>query len=363
MDLQRYHRQLLLPQVGEEGQRRLASSHALIVGCGALGSCQAEILARAGVGRLTLVDRDCVELTNLQRQVLFREQDAREGVPKAQAAKQQLKEINSDITVGAVVDDFNFTNAERLALHAPDRVNVILDGLDNFQTRYLLNDLAVKYALPYVYGGAVSTQGMMMPVLPIADSAPWETGDSTPCLRCIFEEEPAAGTTPTCDTAGVLSPVVILIASLQAAEAIKILLGKYKDVRRTLFNIDIWSNRIHEMALPAPNPDCHCCGRRDFTYLVGERNTRTTSLCGTGSVQVTPTAGNKDIDLSALAERLAPHGVFELKGMLLRGTLENEKGDNGQPCKLTVFPNGRTIVNGISDPARALTIHARYIGA
>jgi adenylyltransferase/sulfurtransferase len=223
-NLDRYHRQTLLPGIGDAGQRRLLATHALIVGCGALGSCLADALARAGVGTLTIVDRDLVEITNLQRQILYDESDVREGMPKAEAAARRLREINSSIDIRPVIDDFDARNAERLSGGA----DIIIDGLDNFETRYLLNDLAVARGLPYIYGGAVGTQGMSVPILPhprkrvgSGGAISWDEEDSTPCLRCIFPDPPPPGSSPTCDTAGVLGPLVSMVAAHQATQALK----------------------------------------------------------------------------------------------------------------------------------------------
>ncbi|MDY7108823.1 MAG: HesA/MoeB/ThiF family protein, partial [Planctomycetota bacterium] len=227
----RYHRQTLLPQIGEEGQRRLRAAHALVIGCGALGCVMADTLARAGIGALTIIDRDVVDLTNLHRQILFEERDAEEAIPKAEAARARIARLNGDVTVSAHVDDFHHHNAEAyLRRAAPD---LILDGLDNFATRYLLNDLAVKHGLPLVHGGAVGTRGTVLTILPhparraveSRSAILWTAGQATPCLRCVFPEPPAPGTGPTCDTAGVLGPLVMLVAARQAAEAIKLITG------------------------------------------------------------------------------------------------------------------------------------------
>ncbi|MFG0252880.1 MAG: ThiF family adenylyltransferase [Phycisphaerales bacterium JB038] len=364
MDLARYHRQTLLPQIGEAGQRRLAESHVLIVGCGALGSVQADLLARAGVGSLVLVDRDFVETVNLQRQVLYDEADARARLPKAIAAKQRLEQVNSGVTIEAIVDDFNSLNAYRYTLESPRPVDVILDGLDNFETRYLLNDLAVRHGVPYVYGGAVSTTGMLVPVLPrgeSAESTPWSK-HATPCLRCLFEEPPAVGTTPTCDTAGILGPVTQIVAGLQVAEAVKILLKQYEAVRRSLVSFDLWEGVWRAPALPAASPDCPCCGRREFPFLSSERGHLVAHLCGSQSVQINPVDVGRTIDLEELRQRLAPHGEFELTRFLLRGRLREELDEAGAPLELTVFRNGRTIIRGLSDVRSARTIQAKYVG-
>ena len=247
-DLARYQRQMLLPGFGKGGQRRLLDSTALILGCGALGSIAADMLARAGVGHLVIVDRDFIELTNLQRQVLFDERDVADALPKAEAAKRRLARINSGVRVTAIVDDVNHTNIERYAAGA----NVIVDGLDNFETRYLANDLAVRDGIPYVYGAAVGTTGMAFTVLPHQDgTAEWEGaeggGHATPCLRCLFEEPPSPGTMATCDTTGVINAVVGIVANFEVAEALKILTGNFDRVSRRLLNVDLWDNSLHQL--------------------------------------------------------------------------------------------------------------------
>jgi adenylyltransferase/sulfurtransferase len=350
MGVDRYHRQKLLPDWGSEGQARLAASSVLLVGCGALGCSIADALARAGVGRLTLVDRDVVELTNLQRQTLYTERDAAEGMPKAEAARRRLAEVNAEVEVRAVVADFSTKNAAKLAAGA----SLVMDGTDNFETRYLVNDLAVKDGIPYIYGGAVGTRGMAMTVIP----------GRTPCLRCVFEEPPPPGTAQTCDTAGVLGPIISTIAAYQATEAIKLLLGRADLVACVLMETDLWSG-VHRRVdtSKAKRPDCPCCGLKKFEFLEGERAGQVASLCGQNAVQVAP-SGQQDFDLGSLAARLGPHGSFShMPSLLLRGTLNSERGENGDPIGLTVFADGRAIVKGTSRPELARTVYARYIGA
>lgn len=368
-DLGRYHRQTLLPGVGEAGQRRLLGSHALIVGCGALGCAAADLLCRAGVGMITTVDRDYVELTNLQRQTLFEEADAAEAMPKAEAARRRLTRVNSAVALRAVVDDFNHRTAPPLlatGAGAP-AVGVIVDGTDNFETRYLLNDLAVARGVPYVYGGVVGTTGMQMTVLPASPQGaarPW-AGRETPCLRCLFEEAPPAGTTPTCDTAGVLGPAVSIVAGFEAAEAIKVLLGAWDRVARSLLTLDLWSNELRRMDVSgARRADCPCCGRGEHPHLDGSAASEAATLCGRGSVQVAPSddAASARIDLVRLAATLAPHGSFSATPYMLRGVLSAERSDTGEPIELAVFPNGRAIIKGTTKPDHARTLYARYIG-
>jgi adenylyltransferase/sulfurtransferase len=342
---------MLLPMIGPEGQERLRAGRALIVGCGALGCAIADLIVRAGVGHVTLIDRDLVELTNLQRQTLYAESDVRDGLPKAEAARRRLESINSGVRLRAVIADFTPSNAGAIAGEALGTGGVLLDGTDNFETRYLLNDLAVSRGDPYIYGGAVGTRGMAMTVAP----------GRTPCLRCIFEEPPPPGSTPTCDTAGVLGPIVALVGAVQAAEGIKALLGVFDPP--ALSEFDAWTGEHRRIALGAARADCPCCGGRRFEFLDHQRSSATTSLCGQDAVQVAPSSAGSKLDLSALTAKLAPHGQFTALGALLvRGTLAAERSDSGQPLHLTVFADGRAIVKGTTRPEQARSIYARYIG-
>jgi len=375
--LDRYQRQMLLPAIGAAGQARLLDAHALIVGCGALGCAIADALARGGVGQLTIVDRDVVELTNLQRQVLFDEADAASGVPKAAAAKARLQQINSGIEIEARVSDFNARNAEALSRGA----DIILDGLDNFETRYLLNDLAVARGLPYIYGGAVATTGLSMAILPHgaqrrpptsragdrATAVTWSDEQATPCLRCVFPEAPPAGTSPTCDTAGVLGGAVQAVAAHQATQAIKMLSGNLDAIDRRLFSIDVWSNSCSMFDVAAArSPECPCCGLGRFDFLAGSTGSATTALCGRQAVQISPGTESEPsahrLDLGEMASRLAPHGSFARTPYLLRGTLRHERSRAGQPIELTLFPDGRAVIKGTSEPDEARAIYARYVG-
>ncbi|MDX1554779.1 MAG: ThiF family adenylyltransferase, partial [Xanthomonadales bacterium] len=289
-DLSRYHRQMLLPGFGEAGQRKLLESTALIMGCGALGSVAADMLARAGVGHLKIVDRDFIELTNLQRQVLFDEQDVADGIPKAIAAKRKIARSNSHVKVSAIVDDLNHANIERYARGA----DILIDGLDNFETRYLANDCAVRNGIPYMYGGAVSTVGMALAILPhtVAGDAWWETAEggsrATPCFRCIFEEPPPPGEHLTCDTAGVIGPAVAIIANFQVAEALKVLTGNLASVSTTMLSIDLWSNTFTQLKVARAwkDGDCPTCRHHEFEYLEGKAGSSATSLCGRNAVQL-----------------------------------------------------------------------------
>jgi len=375
----RYHRQILLPDVGAAGQDRLGGAAALVVGCGALGAAIADHLARAGVGRLVIVDRDVLELTNLQRQVLYDERDVVDGLPKAEAARRRLAAINGTIEIRAHVADFTASNAERLA----EGADVLVDGLDNFETRYLLNDLAVARGLPYVYGGAVGYGGMGMVVLPGPEARrpgfpAGDTGLAGPCLRCLFPDPPPPGITPTCDTAGVLGPVVAMTAAWQATQTLKLLLGRPDALDRSLWSIDAWTNETRRFDVSASRrADCPCCARGDLDHLGGRVGSRAVTMCGRLAVQVSPGAsgdragssagpdaetGRDTALLDRLAGRLAEHGRFRHNGLLLRGTLDRESASEGGSIELTVFADGRAIVGGTADPERARSIYARYVG-
>lgn len=360
--LDRYHRQMLLPGFGETGQARLRESTVLLLGCGALGSVAADMLARAGVGHLVIIDRDIIELTNLQRQVLFDEKDVAGGVPKAEAARRRLAEINSDVRVTAVVDDVNHTNIARYAVGA----DLILDGLDNFEARYLANDFAVKHGVPYVYGAAVATTGMAFPILPRSESgAPWETPGgrnyATACLRCLFEEPPPPGASPTCDTVGVVGPAVAIVANFQVAEALKILTGQYERVCRTLLNFDLWTNEILQLRVADRQGDdaCPCCGQRRFDYLEGKAGSSAASLCGRNAVQLRHRQQTGGVDLASLARRLGSQGEVRVNEFML--IAEVQDGRTGY--EITVFPDGRAIVKGTDEPEVARGIYAKFIGS
>lgn len=361
-DFARYHRQTLLPGFGASGQRKLLDSTVLLLGCGALGSVAADMLARAGVGHLIIVDRDFVELSNLQRQVLFDEQDVVDSIPKAEAAKRKLAKINSQVRVTAIVDDINHTNIERYAKTA----DIFLDGLDNFETRYLANDLAVKKGVPYVYGAAVGTTGMAFTVMPhTAGSAAWEKAESgnlaTPCLRCLFEEPPPPGTSPTCDTVGVLSSAVAIVANYQVAETLKILTGNFDCVSRTLLNLDLWANEIMQLKVTSAREkgNCPCCKQRRFEYLDGKVGSSAASLCGRNAVQLRQRQHAKDFDLDAIAARLRGHGQVSVNEFMLRVQIR----DGDKDYEIMLFTDGRAIVKGTDEPQVARGVFAKYVGA
>jgi adenylyltransferase/sulfurtransferase len=338
-------------------------STALVLGCGALGSVAAEMLARAGVGELRIVDRDLVEMTNLQRQVLFDERDVAEGMPKAEAARRRIAEINSGVRVSAIVNDVNASNIERIAAQA----DIIVDGLDNFETRYLANDLAVKNGIPYVYGAAVGTTGMAFTVLPhtAAADTPWERSEhgnvATPCLRCLFEEAPPPGTTPTCDTIGVLSAAVAIVANFQVAETLKILTRNFDRVSRTLLNLDVWTNEIYQLeaARAYDDGDCPCCKHRRFDHLDGTTGARATVLCGSNAIQLRHRQQDTGIDIAAVADRLRTHGDVRVNDFVLRARIE----ERGNGYEISVFRDGRAIIQGTSDASVARSIFAKYVGS
>jgi adenylyltransferase/sulfurtransferase len=340
LQIERYIRQIRFPHLGEEGQRRLASARALICGCGALGSVIANTLVRAGVGAVRIVDRDFVELSNLSRQALFDEADASAGLPKAVAAAEKLRRINSSVEIEPVVADVNYTNVERFC----DGVDVILDGTDNFETRFLLNDAAVKLRLPWIYGGCVGADGQTMTIIP----------GETACLRCLMETCPQPGSTPTCDTAGILGPIVGVIASIEAAEAIKILSGNRDSISRHLTVVDLWRNHIKQVDVSRlrEQVDCPACKQGEFPWLAGREGSRTAVLCGRNAVQLSHPGTS--ISLIDLARRLADAGPITLNQYLLQLKVP--------PHEITVFPDGRAIISGTDDVAAARTIYAKYIG-
>lgn len=341
-DLSRYIRQMRYPPIGEEGQRRLAGSRALVVGCGALGTVIANTLVRAGVGHTRIVDRDFVELSNLQRQVLFDEDDIAADLPKAVAAANKLRRVNSSVEIEPIVADVSPSNVVALVRD----VHVIVDGTDNFETRYLLNDIAVRDGIPWVYGGCIGAEGQSMTILP---------GD-TPCLRCLMPDAPPPGSTPTCDTAGVVGPIVNVIASWEAMEAIKILSGKADAVSRALTVIDLWENRVRQVSVAKLRDqlDCACCKRREFPWLAGDRASQSAVLCGRNAVQLSPASGTS-VSLEGIAEKLAAVGRITRNRYLLRLNVDK--------YLITLFPDGRAIIGGTDDIAEARTVYAKYIGA
>lgn len=347
-DDRRYHRQRILPFIGNDGQRALASSHAMIVGVGALGCHVADLLVRAGVGTLTFIDRDVVELTNLQRQCLFSEDDAACGRPKVEAARRRLEAVNSGVRLRPVPADFCARNATQLLAQgsAVAPVGVLLDGTDNFETRYLLNDLAVREGLPYVYGGAIGARAM---------AATFRGGDDAPCLRCVFPEAPAPGSQPTCDTAGVLAPAVAMAASWQASMAMRVLCGRGAG-ESVLHDADVWEGNVRTMRMRRA-PDCPCCGPRGTLEFLDATGGGRVALCGSDAVQVWPrTGGAAMLDLKTLATRLAAAGDVTSTAMMVRF----RPAEGG--LEMSLFADGRAIVKGTRDEAKARAAYARYVG-
>lgn len=337
---QRYSRQRLFPPIGPAGQERLRAARVLIVGCGALGASHAEMLARAGVGRLRIVDRDFVEISNLQRQTLFDESDAKERLPKAVAAGKRIAAINSEIDVETIVADVNHSNIENLIADC----DLVLDGSDNFQVRYLLNDACVKHGVPWIYGAAVASYGTTMTVIP----------GETPCLRCVFDEMPEAGTSPTCDTAGVIMPIIASISAVQVGEAMKILVGDLASLHRSLIQIDIWANDRRAIKLVQRNPDCGTCGTGEFEFLAADNQAATAVLCGRDAVQIMPPTPTH-IDLAQLAERLGKIGEVLQNEYLVKFSKDG--------YEITVFTDARAIIKGTDDIARARSLYAAYVGS
>lgn len=342
---EKYSRQILFAGIGEEGQQRLLQSSAVLVGCGALGTVAANLLVRAGVGRLRIIDRDFVELSNLQRQTLFEESDARESLPKAVAAHRRLVAINSDVAVEPVVADLNPENIRELLSGFP----LILDGTDNFETRLLINDAAIALGVPWIYAAAVASYGLTFTILP----------GETACLACLLESDGAAdsvrssfGFEETCDTAGILNSAAGVIASIETAEATKLLAGKSAALNGRLVSCNVWTGRFQSIRV-ARNPQCRACARRDFTYLEGDAQPHVT-LCGRDSVQIHERS--RRLDLSELGRRIEKTvtGVRR-NDFLLRFRVP--------PYELTVFPDGRAVIKGTRDPAVARSLYARYIGA
>jgi molybdopterin-synthase adenylyltransferase len=336
---ERYSRQVLFPGIGAEGQRRIGQGRVAIVGCGATGTCVASLLARAGVGSLLIIDRDYVEASNLQRQTLFDEADAAESLPKAVAAARKIAAFNSEVQVRAEVADLTPENAEALLGQAD--LDIILDATDNFETRYLINDWAVKSGKPWIYAAAVAAYAVTMNIIP----------GETACLSCIFPAPPE-GTVETCDTAGILNSAVNWVGSIQATEAIKFLVGARDKLRRTLLSLDLWTNDGAEVAAARPRPDCQTCGQREFVHLAGERRPQIT-LCGRNSVQIHER--NRPVNFAEMSARLQPHGTVKHNDFVLKFWRE--------PYELTLFPDGRAIIKGTNDAAVARSLYARYVGS
>lgn len=336
---ERYSRQVLFPGIGMEGQKLLRQARVAIVGCGAIGSVVASLLARAGVGAMRIIDRDYVEYSNLQRQILFDEADANESLPKAMAAARKIAAFNSEIVVEPAVADLTPSNADDLL----SGFQLILDATDNFATRYLINDFAVKNTCPWIYTAAIAAYAITLNILP---------GD-TACLACVFPHAPE-GTFETCDTVGILNSVTGAIASIQATEALKILVGAKEKIRRSLLSLDLWSNDRSEISIDGPRADCRCCGAREFVHLAGQ-GLPPISLCGRNSVQIHEY--RHPVNFTEISARLQPLGKVQHNDLLLKFWRK------GEDYELTLFPDGRAIIKGTTDTAIARSFYARFVGS
>ncbi|HEX5965109.1 MAG TPA: ThiF family adenylyltransferase [Pyrinomonadaceae bacterium] len=335
----RYSRQILFNGIGEEGQRRLQSARVLIVGCGALGTAQAESLCRAGVGRLRVVDRDFVEASNLQRQTMFTESDAENRLPKAIAAANHLHEINSEIEIEPVIADVNYSNVEQLIAGC----DLVIDGTDNFATRYLINEACVKHNVNWIYGAAVGSYGVTMTIRP----------HQTACLRCVFEETPPAASAPTCDTAGVIMPIINIVAAVQVSEALKLLTRHSEDLHGSLMQFDVWRNEWRKIGPGAPRADCPVCALAKYEALSPESREAAAVLCGRDAIQISPSEPTR-VNFASLAERLRRAGEVKFNEYLLRFRTGN--------FELTVFKDARSIIRGTNEIATARSLYAKYIG-
>jgi molybdopterin/thiamine biosynthesis adenylyltransferase len=336
---ERYSRQILFPGIGAEGQRKLSAARVVIVGCGATGSALATLLARAGVGTLRIIDRDYVEPSNLQRQSLFDEKDAAESLPKAIAATRKIAAFNSQIVVEPKVEDLIPANVEA----SLEGMSLILDGTDNFETRYLINDYAIKHSLPWIYSAAVGSYAVTLNILP---------GRSA-CLACIFPDSPR-GMVETCETSGILNSAVNLVASIAATEALKLIVGgpNVPQLRRTLLSFDVWTNEHAEISAAKPRPDCRACVQRDLVHLAGAARPHIT-LCGRNSVQIHER--RRPIDFAEMDRRLQSHGTVRHNDFVLKFWRD--------PYEMTLFPDGRAIIKGTTDTAVARSLYARYVGS
>jgi len=341
-ELERYSRQIRFEPVGEEGQRRLSESRVVLAGSGALGSVSGSLLVRAGLGTLRIIDRDFVELSDLQRQMLFDEDDVRAGLPKAEAARRKLARINPTVQVEARVADITPQNVSELL----GGFHLILDATDNFETRYLINDFAVKTGTPWIYAAVVASEGRTMTIVP----------GQTPCLRCIFDEPPQPGASPTCETAGVIGPAVTAVASFQVTEALKLLVGRKDELRRGLLALDVWSGTFRTLfgAAGKSRADCPTCSQRRFEFLDGAMTSTGVKLCGRDAVHVSPPA-NTGVNLAELAAKLRRRKILLSSEFLLRFEAEGKE--------VTLFSDGRAIIKGTTDPTVARAVYAKYVGS
>lgn len=339
--LERFSRQILFQHMEEKCQKVLMDSCAVVVGCGALGTVSSSYITRAGIGQIRIIDRDFIEKSNLQRQILFDENDIAEGLPKAIAAQRKLRQINTGITVEGIVTDVNYVNIEELTKDA----DIIIDGTDNFETRFLINDFCIKSNIPWIYGACIGSSGLTMNIVP----------PTTPCLRCVFEIMPQMGTFPTCDTAGVIGPIAGVIGSIQATEAIKILIGKYESASKTLIEIDVWDTKVKQIDVSDLSGlnDCPTCKLHKYSYLEAEDGVMTTLLCGKNAVQVM-CRNISNIDLVQLAKRLTSISDVSSNEFMLRFKVKDNE--------FTVFPDGRAIIKGTNDLSTAKSLYSKYLG-
>lgn len=330
----RYSRQILLRDIQHDGQEKLAKSHVVIIACGALGTTIANNLARSGIGHIKIVDRDIVELNNLQRQNLFDEEDI--GFPKASTAAKKLRKINSEIKIEPVVEDVNNENIERIIKN----VDIVLDGTDNMLIRFLINDTCIKNGIPWVYGGAIETYGITMNIIP----------HKTPCFRCLIQDIPEAGSLPTCDTVGVLNSIPSIIASIQSTEALKILLKK--DINKNVLTYDVWNHNFNSIKIKR-RTDCECCVKHNFEFLNRKKREKIITLCGSGVIQITP-AKKMNTSFEEVGEKLQKLGKVSIQEGTLRFDLPN--------YHFYIFKDGRTLIYGTSDENVAKSLFAKYVG-
>ena len=339
--LERYSRQILFQHIGGERQKVLMNSSAVVIGCGALGTVSSSYLTRAGIGQIRIIDRDFIEESNLQRQILFDENDISENLPKAIAAQRKLQKINTKVKIEGIVTDVNYANIEELT----QGVDIIIDGTDNFETRFLINDFCVKNSVPWIYGACIGGRGVVMNIIP----------SETPCLRCVFETMPQIGSFPTCDTAGVIGPIAGIIASIQATEAIKILSEDYESINKTLIEIDVWNTKFRQIDVSGLKElnNCPTCKLHNYTFLEAEDGVMATFLCGKNAVQVM-SRNRGNIDLRQLEQRLGSVADVSCNAFMLKFKVKDHE--------FTVFPDGRAIITGTADSSTAKTLYSKYIG-
>ena len=339
--LERYSRQILFRQIGEDRQKLLMNSTAVLIGCGALGTISSSYLVRAGVGQLRIIDRDYIEESNLQRQILFDENDISENLPKAIAAQTKLQKINNKVKTEGIVTDANYSNIDELTKDA----DIIIDGTDNFETRFLINDFCVKNSVPWIYGACIGSRGVVMNIIP----------PTTPCLRCVFETIPQIGSFPTCDTAGVIGPIAGIIASFQVAEAIKILTGDHASVNKDLVEINVWETKFRQIDISELKDinDCPTCKLQNYEFLESEAGSMTTFLCGKNAVQVMSRSADK-INLQQLEQRLEYITDVKSNAYMLKFKINDHS--------FTVFADGRAIISGTADSRTAKSLYSKYLG-